>query len=195
MSSTACSSLMPSGILSTDASAAGTATASAWPPGRSGRGAEDLGAGVEAHDRVAGPARRRSPAADHARHEHPVAPAARCDVGADVLDRADELVAQVRPGDRHRPVVEVQVGAADRGAVDPQQQPVGAGHAGIGHVLDDDVPLPSQHHGSHGGDPSGAWSPVGRRLQLEQLGVEAVARPSARRGCRARRSRGRRRRG
>ena len=32
MSSTACSSVMPSGIFTTDASAAGTATASAWPP-------------------------------------------------------------------------------------------------------------------------------------------------------------------
>ena len=35
MRSTACSSVIPSGILSTDASAAGTATASAWPPHRS----------------------------------------------------------------------------------------------------------------------------------------------------------------
>ena len=32
MRSTACSTVMPSGILTTDASAAGTATASAWPP-------------------------------------------------------------------------------------------------------------------------------------------------------------------
>ena len=62
----------------------------------------------------------------------------------DLLHRAHELVAEVHARDRHRPVVQVQVAAADGGALDPQQQPVRARHAGVGHVLDGHVPLPVQ---------------------------------------------------
>src|SRR5690606_23851171 len=50
-------------------------------------------------------------------------------------------------------VVEVQVRAADGGALDPQQQAVRGWHPGVGHLLDGDVTDPPEHHGAHGPGP------------------------------------------
>ena len=73
MSSTACSTVMPSGIFTTDASAAGTATASAWPPGSSSEVPNTLVPALR--HTTTSPARhgRAHAAPDDARHEHAVA--------------------------------------------------------------------------------------------------------------------------
>ena len=112
---------MPSGILTTDASAAGTATASAWPPCSSSDVPNTFVPALRQTHHVAGPARRADAAADHAGDEHPVALGDGGHGGADLLDRADELVPEVHARDRHRPVVQVQVAPADRRALHPQQ--------------------------------------------------------------------------
>ena len=153
MSRTACSSVIPSGILTTALSAAGTATASACPPASSSEVPNTL---VPAFRHTP-----TSPARQAEQRPQPITPdtITRSPLPTvvtalpDVLDGAHELVPEVHPGDRHRPVVQVQVAAADGRAVDPQQQPVRSRHPCIGHVLDGDVPLPVQHDSTHGGGP------------------------------------------
>ena len=136
--------------------------------------------------------RPTSPARQAGQTPHPITPdtmtrsplADGRDRAADLLDRAHELVAEVHARDRHGPVVQVQVAPADRGAIDPQQQPVRSRHAGIGHVLDGDVPFPVQHDSTHGADPRSGQvereAPVdGLAAGRDQRLVGAGERPAA----------------
>src|SRR5581483_3376708 len=104
--------------------------------------------------------RARQPRVEH----HPLAALEPGHVAAEILDRADHLVAEhLRERDerRHRAVVgafEVHqhllgVRPADAGEVRPDHRPVGAEEAGVGHVL--------QRHGRRGEMADQPWRVVG----------------------------------
>jgi hypothetical protein len=80
-------------------------------------------------------------AEDVERHHHPVADLEVLHRGADLVDHADELVAEgvPDPGVRHHPVVEVQVRAADRRQGDAHDGVVGMLDLGPGLLLDTDA--------------------------------------------------------
>ena len=99
-------------------------------------------------------------AGDDERDHHPVADAHVGHLGPDLFDHAHELVpedvAVVQLG--NLAAVEMQVGAADRGRSDTQQDVVGIVQHGVGHGFDPDVAGAMVGEGLHLG--SFAW---GRR--------------------------------
>ena len=82
--------------------------------------------------------------------EHAVALGDALDVGSGGEHRADELVPDREAGlDRHPPVVDVQVGAADPARLDPNQRVVGRGDLRIGLLLDPDLTGGLEGDGAH----------------------------------------------
>ena len=144
---------MPSGILMTDASAAGTADGLGLPAGQLERGAEHL---VPAFWQTT-----TSPARQGAHSPHPMTPdtSTRSPLATVVTSAPTSSTVptnswpEVGPGHGHGAVVQVQVGAADGRALDPQQEPVGTGDPGVGHLLHRHVPLSVQHDCAHGRRP------------------------------------------
>ena len=109
-------------------------------------GAEHLETG-SAEDRVARAATVTVAARGDSRHEHAVADLRSADVGSRGDNLPDELVTEPGPA-RHRrvPLVVVEVGTADRGALDPDDHPVEPGSLGVGDLLDRNVMLGVEHH-------------------------------------------------
>src|ERR1700709_1997393 len=96
-------------------------------------------------------------AAEDVERDHPpVADLQALHRGADLLDDADELVAErvADPGVRHQTVVEVQVGAADCGQGDPDDRVVGMLDAGHRLLLDPQLVRAAVHHRLHRSPPN-----------------------------------------
>src|ERR671916_81562 len=72
--------------------------------------------------------------------------------GPDLVDHTDELVAErmADPGVRHHPVVEVQVGAADRRELHADDRVVGVLDAGLVLLLDPQLVRAAIRHRAHG---------------------------------------------
>jgi len=119
------------------------------PTGEVGHGSERGGLAGEAHVGLAGAAGAAHAAADHAGDEHAIAPPQALHVRSGLQHRPDGLVAQADADPGRRIVVEVEIGAADRGALDLDDDPVGTGERGIGHVFDPHVARPFEDGGSH----------------------------------------------
>ena len=90
-------------------------------------------------------------AEDVERHHHAVADAEVAHGRADLVDDAHELVAErvADPGVGHHPVVEVQVGAADRGTADADDRVVGVLDARTVLLLHPHAVGTAVDHGSH----------------------------------------------
>ena len=117
--------------------------------GEVGDGAERGGLAGLADVGLPGQAGPADTAADDARDEHPVARPVRAHVRADLGHRADGLVTEpdARPG--RRVVVQVQIRAADGGALDRDDDARRSGQHRVGHVLDADVARTLEDGRSH----------------------------------------------
>ena len=132
-----------------NASACGTAIASACPPGRSGAGAEHRHLVVRTAHGIPGQTEAAPAATDDSRDGHPVADRQRPHLGTDHCYRADDLVAEAHRAAADGAVVEVEVRAADPRVLDGDHRPVGAGERWGGNLLDRDRSGIPEHHRAH----------------------------------------------
>ena len=132
-------------------SAPGTATASAWPPGSAPLMPKTRVCRRSQRTTVATAAGRAEPAADHAGAQHAVARAEVAHPAPHLDDLAHELVADGEAGLGHGQVavIEVEVRAADRGALSAEQGAVRIGRRPVRSALAADVALPVEGEGAH----------------------------------------------
>jgi hypothetical protein len=118
-------------------------------------------AAVHARRRDAVLAVRARPVAVGERRDHEIAPGDVLHLGPDVLDDADELVADpVRFGRLDHSPVGPQVRAAHAGRDDPHQRVIRMLYAGVRDVLDPDVARGMDEGGAHGCSwEVGGWDP------------------------------------